>query len=246
MNSNQGEAIRGIRLETILLYNIEELITEYEPKIFQSLVKKEYDKCGDYLSDFCFELLELTDEEQVFITRTFFTSLITDIIRVQTRKNQLHPKMLSYAYETIATIEKYENITEYLLYIPTFIERISTYIIGEQLIIEGNIHVEKTLQLINNHLASDVLTVRWIADQLDISTTHLSNVFKLQMGENINKYIMKRKIDEIAFEIQHSNDSIKNIRKKYGFVNQSHFIQQFKKFKGTTPLQYKQQLYFME
>src|SRR5690625_7505542 len=102
--------------------------------------------------------------------------------------------MLSYAYETIATIEKYENITEYLLYIPTFIERISTYIIGEQLIIEGNIHVEKTLQLINNHLASDVLTVRWIADQLDISTTHLSNVFKLQMSDNIIKYILKQNI----------------------------------------------------
>src|SRR5690625_2786483 len=244
MNSNQGEAIRGIRLETILLYNIEELITEYEPKIFQSLVKKEYDKCGDYLSDFCFELLELTDEEQVFITRTFFTSLITDIIRVQTRKNQLHPKMLSYAYETIATIEKYENITEYLLYIPTFLNQISTYIIGDHLIIEGNIHVEKALQLINYHLASDVLTVRWIAEQLDISTTHLSNVFKLQMGETITKFIMKRKIDEIAFEIQHSNDSINNIRAKYGFVNHSHFIQQFKKMKGITPLQYKQQLFY--
>src|SRR5690625_5832384 len=98
MNSNQGEAIRGIRLETILLYNIEELITEYEPKIFQSLVKKEYDKCGNYLSDFCFELLELTDEEQGFITRTFFKSLITYIIKLQTRKYKLKSKLLSSAY----------------------------------------------------------------------------------------------------------------------------------------------------
>src|SRR5690625_3438235 len=234
MSSNQGEAaVRGIRLETILLFNIEQLITKYEQKVFHSLVKKEYDICGNYLSDFCLELLELTDEEQVLITRTFFISLITDIIRVQTRKNQLHPKMLSYAYETIATLETYENLTEYLLFIPTFIEQISNNLIGDHLIVEGNIHVDNALQLINNYLASDVLTVRWIADQLHISTTHLSNVFKLQMGENINKYIMKRKIDEIAFEIQHSNDSIKNIRKKYGFVNQSHFIQQFKKFKGT-------------
>ncbi len=243
MTVYDDHSIGSIQIETILLFNIEQIITKYEQKVYHCLTTKEYEKSEKTLTDFCLELLELTDEEQVFIARTFFISLITDTIKIHTKKNQLHPKILSFSYETISIIEQYENLSEFILFIPTFVKRIANQIIGDQAIAIGNVHVEKALQLINFYLTNNCLTVQWVAKQLDISTTHLSNVFKLQMGETINQYITKRKMNEIAFEIQHSNVSMTKIQTKYGFVNQSHFIQQFKKVKGMTPLQYKQQAY---
>src|SRR5690625_7114986 len=95
----QGERKRGVELDTILLFNIESLITKYEQKIFKSIVKKEYDTCKNKLTQFCLELIDLPDEEQIFIAKTFFVSIITDIIKVHTRKNQLHPKILASSYE---------------------------------------------------------------------------------------------------------------------------------------------------
>lgn len=185
----------------------------------------------------------MSEIEQVFIARTFFVSVITDIIRVHNRKNLLHPRVLSYSYDVIARIEKWENISEFLLSIPWYIERLKKDIIAEHILFEGNIHVEKALQLINYNLEGNVLTVQWIAEKLQISTTHLSNVFKLQLGGTISNYIITRKLDEITYEIAYTNKSLKEIREKYGFMNHSNFIQHFKRYKGMTPLRYKQKNY---
>lgn len=237
-----GETMQGISVETILISDLGEVITEYEMEMFYHLVKKEYDKCEVILSNFCFELLDLSDVEQVFIARTFFISIITDIIRVHTRKNQLHPRILSHAYKGISIIEKWGNITEFILAIPDFMKRLTTQIIDEPILIEGNLHVEKALQLINQHIKDKCLTVNWLALQLSISTTHLANVFKCQVGETIKVYIANRKMDEIVFAITHTNSSLHEIREEFGFTSHNYFIQYFKKHKGITPLQFRQQL----
>lgn len=236
------ETNQTISIDTIFTFHLEDLITKYEAKLFKKLQTREYVSCEDVLTNFCFELASLSDAEQVFIARTFFIGIITDIIRVQTRKKQLRPKTLSYAYETIATIEKWENITEYYLGIPNYMKRITNDILVEDLQFAGNIHIEKALQLIHFHLEGNLLTVNWIAQQLDISTTHLANTFKLQLGKTVTQYITERKIEEICFQLTYTNLSIKDIRHKFGFTNNSHFIQYFKRLKGITPLQFKKDL----
>src|SRR5690625_4985635 len=105
MYSLQGERKQGVELDTILLYNLESLITKYEQNIFNSIVKKEYDVCKSKLTQFCLDLIDLQDGEQVFIAKTFFVGIITDIIKVHTRKNQLHPKILAASYDTIRSEE---------------------------------------------------------------------------------------------------------------------------------------------
>lgn len=240
---NKGEEEKHFTVESILIFNLEEVIAEYDNKFFSSLQKKEYSKCENYLSDFCFEILDMSEEEQVFIARIFFTSIITDIIRVQNRKKRLHPRALSHAYDVIARIEKWNNLSEYLLSISWFIEQLKERIIADFILFDGCVHIEKALELINYHLDNDILTVKWLAKQLQISTTHLSNLFKLQIGETISSFITKRKMDEIVYELTYTNKSLKEIREKYGFINHSHFIQHFKRYKGVTPLKFKQELH---
>lgn len=240
---NKREDGKDLSVESIMIFNLEEVIAEYDKKVFLSLQKREYNQCENYLSDFCFELLDLSEEEQVLIARTFFVSIVTDIMRVKYRKKLFQPRMLSYSYDVISKIEKWGNLSEYLLSISWFIEQLKENIIADQILFDGCSHVEKALKLINHHLEGKVLTVNWLASQLQISTTHLSNLFKLQLGETVSNFIMKRKMDEIIFELTYTNQSLKEIREKYGFVNHSHFIQYFKKYKGVTPLKYKQELH---
>lgn len=234
---------KNIKVESIISFNLEEVIAEYDRKFFNSLQKREYEKCEIYLSDFCFELLEMTDEEQVFIARTFFVSIITEIIRVQNRKKLFHPRMLSASFFAISKVETWNNLSEFLLSTSWFIEQLKNNIIADQIMFDGSNHVEKALKLISYHLEGDTLTVKWLADQIGISTTHLSNLFKLQIGETVSNFIMRRKIDEIIFELTYTNKSLKEIREKYGFSNHSYFIQYFKKYKGVTPLKFLQSLH---
>lgn len=230
-----------ISLETIVLYDLEKLLVDYEEELFTCLLRKKYEQCEEILTNFCLELTKLPEKEQLFTARVYFISIITHLIRIQMHKERLHPQVLTNAYKTISTIEEWENISEFLLQIPWFVERLKNDIISDHLLFKGNPHVEKALQLIHDHLKSDYLNVNWLAEQLCISTTHVSNLFKLHMDVTVSDYIAERKINDIIYALIHSNDSVKNIRKKYGFKTHSHFIQFFKKQKGMTPLQYMQE-----
>ena len=233
------ENVESVNLESIITFDLEAIVAEFDQKIFKSLEQKKFKVCEDYLSDFCFKLLDLSELEQVFIARTFFISIITEIIRIHNRRNFLHPRVLSHGYEVIARIEKWENLSEYLLSIHWLVERLEKDIIADQILFEGSIHVEKALQLINHNLKGNNLSVKWIAEKLNISTTHLSNLFKLEIGYTVAHYITKRKIDEITYELSYTNKSLKEIREKFGYENHSNFIQHFKKHKGMTPLRFR-------
>lgn len=237
-----NDAVTNIEMKRIIYYGVDDILTKYDNKLYHYLKEREYEKCEQVLSDFCFELLDLSDVEQVFIARTFFISIITDIIRIQKRKGRLHPRKLTFAYELIAKIERWKNVTEFILNSAFYIEKVRVSIIADDILFQGCPHMEKALQLIDIHLKEELLTVSWLARQLDISTTHLTNLFKLRIGDPVSVYISKRKLNEIVFEMTYTTRSLKEIREKYGYVNHSHFIQHFKKHYGMTPLKYKQEL----
>lgn len=228
--------------EQILLFNIQHLLNDSEDKIFGSLARKEYEEAEKYLSELCFNVLDMPDKDHTFLMKIYFTSIVTEIIRLYTRTNRLHPERLAYSQALIIVIESWENISEYILSIPWFIDKLKNKLIANTSFLTGSPHVEKALTLITLNIEQKHLTVNWLASQLNISTTHLSNLFKLHVGETLTKYIKSKRMDQIIFDLKYTNLSLKKVRLKYGFENQSHFIQYFKRAEGKTPLVYKQDL----
>lgn len=236
--------VSDIDMQNIIYYRIEEILTSYDHRLFQYLREGEYAACDQLLSDFCFELIELPDEKQVFIARIFFVSVVTDVIRVQKRKGRLHPRNLTFAYNLIAHIEAWDNLSDFILNSTYFIDKMKDHIMTEEYLIQGCPHMINALKLIDTHLQKSYLTVSWIAKQLNISRTHLTNLFKLRIGDTVSLYISKRKLNEIVFEMTYTSKPLKEIRESYGYYNHSHFIQHFKKYFGTTPLKYKQNMQY--
>lgn len=228
--------------EQFLLFDIHHILSIYEEKIFSSLAKNEYEETENHLFDLAFEILDMPDEDQTSLLRIYFISIVSEIIRLQTRTNRLHPERLAYSKAIIITIESWENITEFILSITWFVNCLKNKLIANSSFFTGCPHIEKALTLINLNIEEKHLTLNWLANQLQISTTHLSNLFKLHVGETITKYIKNKRMDRIIFDLKYTTDPIKKIRLKYGFKNQSHFIQYFKRAKGKTPLAYKQDL----
>lgn len=238
----KGSETDQVEMKSIIYYEVDAIITKYDEKIFNSLKKRDYKQCEQILTDFCFELLDLPEAEQVFIARVFFVSIVTDMIRMQQRRGRLHPRSLSFAYELISQIEKWDNISEFILKSSYYIEELRTNVLTDYMLALGCPHMTKALELIDLYLTEDYLTVNYLALELQISTTHLTNLFKLRIGELVSEYITRRKLNEIVFEMTYTSKSLKEIREKYGYLNHSHFIQQFKKTFGKTPLQYRQHI----
>lgn len=227
-------------IDPVMLFQLEKSFRTYEEKLLLFIKNKDLTNAEDILLDFCMKALQLPKKERLFAVRLFFTSFVTNIIRKQNNKGILPPEKLARAYELINDIEQWKNISEYMLHISVYIKRIKNDITLDHLLFKGNSLVEKALTIIYNQLKSNELTVNSIASQLEVSPTHITNLFKKHLGITLSQYIAQKKIEAIITELKHSNDSLHTIRKRFGFHNHSHFIQFFKKHTNLTPLQYLQ------
>lgn len=242
LNELPARPSEPVSLDTILLFDLKEVLQQYEEEIFSSLYHLDYEHCEKLLMEFCMKMLELPEKEQLFTVRIFFVSFIIDILRVQIRKGPLHPDALTHAYDLIYEIEQWGNISEFMLHIPSLMNRLENFIITDYLIFIGNKHVEDALLLINEYLHCKHLNVNWLAQQLNISPTHLTNLFKQYFKVTASCYIEQKKIEAMIDELKNTNKTLKEVREEFGFTNHSYFIQFFKKNTGLTPLQYLQKL----
>lgn len=214
----------------------------WDGRCIQLLQKGNQEDLEEHLTTLCFSVLDLSEEKQVFILRTSFISLITHIMYKQSKKSELYSYMLYKAYNAIYKIEQWENVSEFILGIPWYVSALIDDLLATTSLYTDCPHLKEALDVIQDNLYSNKLTVQWLAEQLELSTTHLSNLFKLHIGLNASQFIARKRINEIAYMMIHTSKSLKDIRKTFGFKNHSHFIQYFKRHKGTTPLKYRQQI----
>ncbi|PKR77902.1 hypothetical protein CEY16_08220 [Halalkalibacillus sediminis] len=222
-----------------LLFAIKETIEEFDPKVLASLEQKNQIAAENYLTELCFRLLDIPEEDHLFTFRIYFTSLITEIIRRFTLRGRLQSQHLSNGWAVIATVENWETVAEYLSSIPWFVDKAIKYVIAETAIVEFTPTMGRILNLINDNLEGNHLSLRWISAELKISPSHLCNIFKTDMDETLSSFINRRKIQEAAYDIKHTSLTLSEIAIKYGYGSQSYFIKTFRKYMDTTPLKYK-------
>lgn len=223
-----------------LIKNEDDSISMWNRQWTSLLHRRNKEELEQHLSSFCFSILDLSERDQVFVARTVFVSIITDVLRMQHKKDTLRPELLAKAYEKIFTIESWENISQFILNITSYVTLVIDDLLAESPMYDACPRIDEAMRIIHEQITSRDLTVKWLANRLEISPTHLSNLFRLKVGMNVSDYIAKRKVTEIAYDIVHTSKSLAEIREKYGFVSHSHFIQYFKRHKGKTPLKYRQ------
>lgn len=83
------------------------------------------------------------------------------------------------------------------------------------------------------------ITIKELADYLNISESYLSKLFFKEMGLPLSQYILNLKIDKAKNLLQFSDYNIVDIANYLAFSSQSHFIQVFQKKTGLTPHKYR-------
>ncbi len=85
------------------------------------------------------------------------------------------------------------------------------------------------------------ITVEELAEYLGITESYLSKLFHKEMGLTLSDYITNLKIEKAKNLLQYSDYNIVEIANYLSFSSQSHFIQVFKKYTGSTPHNYRKQ-----
>ncbi len=99
-------------------------------------------------------------------------------------------------------------------------------------------HISLCKEYIYSHV-KERITIEDLADELGVSASYLSRLFKKETGDSVSIYIRRQKMEIAKNLLQYSEYSMIDIANRLSFSSQSHFTQQFREFVGMTPKKYR-------
>ncbi|WP_226581220.1 AraC family transcriptional regulator [Halobacillus litoralis] len=134
--------------------------------------------------------------------------------------------------ETKTTIEELHSLES--IVIKSFLDRVRS--------IKQQLHsplVDRSQRYIFQNLTSD-LTLKKIADSLNVNPNYLSGVFTKEMGVSITQFINQQRIKEAKELLSISHHSLMDISLLLGYNSQSYFTRVFKSIEGIGPKEFRQ------
>lgn len=101
--------------------------------------------------------------------------------------------------------------------------------------------LQQAIDYIQAYLAQD-LSLEAIANTVEMSRYYFARLFKQSMGISPYQYVLQQRVERAKALLRSSSLSIAEIAHQVGFADQSQLTIQFRKFTGTTPLDYRKQL----
>ncbi len=103
---------------------------------------------------------------------------------------------------------------------------------------EDSFSVENITEYIDHHI-DEPLNVENIADMCGISYSNFAKKFKKMYGVSCKEYIERYKIFKVEDYLLFTDFDMTYISQETGYADCSHMIKQFKKYRGTTPKQFR-------
>lgn len=156
-----------------------------------------------------------------------------EVVRKGSTKQYLHPLYNKYYKQILSctdllSLQKIElnMAVSYYDILVNFVE------------VTDNFIINKIVSYLYTHIENH-LSLKEIANDMNISMGYLSSCFKKNMGISVMNYYKKIKIERSKTLLLSSNKSIMEISTLLGFCDQCHFTKIFKNIVGITPTEYK-------
>lgn len=101
-------------------------------------------------------------------------------------------------------------------------------------------YVKKVQEFTDKNLHLDV-SLRVLADHVNLHPTHLSKIYKIETGEGISEYISRLRMDRACHKLVTTTKKVYEISMEIGYMDPAYFIKVFKRQFGVTPQEYRDQ-----
>ena len=98
--------------------------------------------------------------------------------------------------------------------------------------------VYRCMDYIDRHLQQP-LTVKKLAEELDLSESYISILFKRETGMAVSEYIRRRRVETAKSLLQYTEFACVEIAEYLCFSSESHFSRIFREYTGQTPREYR-------
>lgn len=100
-------------------------------------------------------------------------------------------------------------------------------------------YVRKIQKYVDDHLHLDV-SLRALADHVNLHPTHLSKIYKLETGEGISDYVAALRMERASHLLKATDKKIYEISAEVGYLDPAYFIKVFKRQFDVTPQEYRE------
>ena len=101
-----------------------------------------------------------------------------------------------------------------------------------------SLYVKKIQEFTDKNLHLDV-SLRVLADHVNLHPTHLSKIYKIETGEGISEYISRLRMERACHKLKTTTKKVYEIGMEIGYMDPAYFIKIFKKQFGVTPQEFR-------
>jgi len=98
--------------------------------------------------------------------------------------------------------------------------------------------IQDALEIIDRRFMEG-LSLEELADNLSLSVSYLSRLFKKETGKNFKEYLLHVRIERAKRMLKESNEKVYIIADSVGYPDQHYFSELFKRTTGFSPLEYR-------
>lgn len=142
--------------------------------------------------------------------------------------NEIETLQRGEAFSSIARLRKWSINALHLLKEGTSNEvkdNRSSYVRKVQAFADKNLHLDVSL--------------RALADHVNLHPTHLSKIYKIETGEGISDYVANLRMERASQKLKSTDKKVYEVGLEIGYMDPAYFIKVFKRHFGMTPQEYR-------
>lgn len=167
--------------------------------------------------------------------------IMNTLLRKAAEKGGVHPMYLDSVSSMYAV--KIEQVLSLEAITPLMADMFRSYcrLVRKHSLKDYSPPVQKALTCIDANLAGS-LSLRTLAETLNVSSSYLSSLFKRETGQTITEYINGRRVKHAMHLLESTRLQVQTIAQHCGIVDVQYFSRVFKRITGMTPKEYRDSL----
>lgn len=102
-----------------------------------------------------------------------------------------------------------------------------------------SVYVRKIQRFVEANLHLDV-SLRALADHVNLHPTHLSKLYKIETGEGVSDFVFRLRMETACHKLKTTDKKVYEISTEIGYLDPAYFIKVFKRQFGMTPQEYRE------
>lgn len=190
-----------------------------------------------YIESLCFDIKNFTNTSVKDI-KNMFLNLTLELIYEAERRgiyfSEEEQQENRYIWDLISSFNTLEELKEYI------IDKISNTLRKFKELQNSCRSVFEVKKCIRKNYSHSELSVKSLAEEVYLTPTYLSALFKKETGQNISDYIVEVRIEKSKEFLKNNKLKLQEVARNVGYNDSNYYAKAFKKMEGVTPSEYRE------